>query len=46
MSGQKLEHSIPADDDNGQRSLTIAVIIYAIVEALVLIPIILYTVFR
>ena len=46
MSGQKLEQSIEVDESDGQQSLKKAIIAFAIVEALVLIPIILYTIFR
>ena len=48
MTKQKLEQGIETDvdDDNGQQTLKKAIIVLAIVEALVLIPIILYTIFR
>ncbi|HEX8922091.1 MAG TPA: hypothetical protein VF766_11480 [Pyrinomonadaceae bacterium] len=48
MSEQKLERGIEADvdEDDGQQTLKKAIIAFAIVEALVLIPIILYTIFR
>ena len=45
MPEQKLAQSL-RDDDGGQRTLRKAIIVFAIVEALVLIPIILYTIFR
>ena len=46
MSGQKLEQSVEPDEDDGRRFLKKAIIALAIVEAIVLIPIILYKVFR
>jgi F0F1-type ATP synthase membrane subunit c/vacuolar-type H+-ATPase subunit K len=48
MTEQKLEQGMEAnvDDDNGQQTLKKAIIAFAIVEALVLIPIILYMIFR
>lgn len=45
MAGQKFEQNL-SDDDGGQRFLKKAIILFAIVEALVLIPLILYTIFR
>lgn len=45
MSEQKLEQNLDSGDD-GQQFLKKAIIAFAIVEALVLIPIILYTIFR
>jgi hypothetical protein len=44
MPEQRLEQN-PGGDD-GQQTLRKAIIAFAIVEALVLIPIILYTIFR
>jgi hypothetical protein len=48
MTEQKLEQGmeVDVDDDGGQRTLKKAIIVLAIVEALVLIPIVLYTIFR
>lgn len=45
MAEQKFEQDL-SDDDGGNQFLRKAIILFAIVEALVLIPIILYTIFR
>ena len=44
MPEQKLDQT-PGDDD-GRQTLKKTIIVFAIVEALVLIPIIVYTIFR
>jgi hypothetical protein len=46
MSGQKLDESPGAWTEEDQRILKKALIVFAIVEMLVLIPIVLYTLFR
>jgi hypothetical protein len=46
MSGQKLEQGAEPEEDDGRRFLKKAIITLAILEAVVLIPIILYKVLR
>ena len=46
MSEKKFEQSIDTDTDDGQSTLRKALIVFAIIEALVLIPIVLYRIFR
>lgn len=46
MSEKKFEQSAEAEIDDGQSSLKRALIIFAVIEALVLIPFVLYRIFR
>lgn len=46
MTEQRLEQNPGEDNKNNQQILKKAILVFAIVEALVLIPIILYTIFR
>jgi hypothetical protein len=43
---EKMKQGIAPDTDDGQRWLKKAIIAFAIIEALVLIPVVLYLIFR